>query len=84
MTEPTLTILGVYRPQISQETWQEQWQVTENDEETREHFDKLVLIEAQMEGLVERFDMGQFGQMSLAFPDDAILTAQGISQHPTF
>lgn len=63
MTEPKLTVLGVYRPHISPETWQEQWQVTEDDGETRAHFNGLVLIEAIVEGLTEPFDMGEFGQM---------------------
>ena len=54
MSEPRLTVLGVYRPQISAETWQEQWQVTGDDDETRKHFDKLVLIEAVVEGLTDR------------------------------
>jgi len=70
MNEPKLTILGVYRPQISAETWQEQWQVTEDDKKTKEHFDQLVLIEAMVEGLAEPFDMGSFGQMHPEFPDD--------------
>jgi hypothetical protein len=70
MAEPKLTILGVYRPQISTETWQEQWDDTASDEDTREHFDKLVLIEARVENLGEPFDMGAFGQMQLEFPDD--------------
>lgn len=68
--EPKLTILGVYRPQISAETWQEQWQVTEDDEETKRHFDRLVLIEAIAENLREPFDMCSFGQMQLDFPND--------------
>jgi hypothetical protein len=70
MAEPTLTILGVYRPRISPETWQEQWQVTADDQETREHFADLVLIEGVVEHLTEPFELGSFGQMSLAFPDD--------------
>ena len=70
MPEPTLTILGVYRPQISPETWKEQWAVTEDDNDTQEHFDGLVLIEAVVEGLTEPIDLGKLGQMSLAFPDD--------------
>jgi hypothetical protein len=70
MTEPKLTILGVYRPQVSAETWQAQWEVTANDDETREYFDKLVLIEAIVEGLAEPFRMLEFGQMQLDFPDD--------------
>ena len=70
MTEPHLTILGVYRPVISAETWQEQWNVTADDEETQEHFAHLVLIEAISENVTERFDMWVFGQMLLQFPDD--------------
>jgi hypothetical protein len=70
MTEPRLTVIGVYRPQISAETWQEQWQVTADDEYTRDHFDRLVLIEATVEGLTEPFDMSSFGQMQKEFPDD--------------
>lgn len=70
MADPQLTILGVYRPQISAETWQEQWNVTADDEETRDHFARLVLIEAVVENLPEPFDMGAFGQRQLQFPDD--------------
>jgi len=61
MADPQLTILGVYRPEISKETWQEQFEVPEDEEYTREHFGKLVLIEATVEG-IESFDMGKFGQ----------------------
>jgi hypothetical protein len=63
MAEPRLTVLGVYRPQISAETWHEQWEVTADDGATQEHFDSLVLIEATVEGLDEPFDMGRFGRM---------------------
>jgi hypothetical protein len=70
MAEQKLTILGVYRPQISAETWQEQLQVTGDDAYTREHFEKLVLIEAIVEGLDGRLEMGEFGQMQAEFPDD--------------
>jgi len=70
MSEPRLTILGVYRPEISAETWQEQCQVTGDDEETRNHFDKLVLIEAVVNGLAEPFEMIKLGQMQAEFPDD--------------
>lgn len=68
MGNPNLTILGVYRPIISKETWHEQWLVTGDDDQTKEHFDKLVLIEAVVEGLEAPFDMSKFGQMQ---PDHA-------------
>lgn len=80
MTEPKLTILGVYRPEISAETWQEQWEVTEDDDWTREYFDKLVLIEAIVEGLADAFRMDEFGQMQLAFPDDPMRRLVGYDE----
>ena len=70
MTEPTLTVIGVSRPLISEETWREQWEVTEDDNATREHFDGLVLIEAVAEGLNDPFDFSKFGQMHPDRPDD--------------
>jgi hypothetical protein len=70
MSGSSLNVIGVYRPAISKETWQEQWQVTCDDQATREHFDKLVLIEAIVEGLSGRFDFSKFGQMQLDHPDD--------------
>lgn len=62
IAEPKLTIPGVYRPQISPETWQEPWNVTGDDHATRDHFAKLVLIESIVES--------SFGQMQVAFPDN--------------
>lgn len=37
---------------------------------TREYFDKLVLIEAIVDGTDEPFDMSRFGQMQTQVPDD--------------
>lgn len=70
MADPRLTIIGVYRPHISAETWQEQWEVTDDDDHARDHFAKLVLIEAVVEGLTEPFEMIKFGQMQIDFPND--------------
>jgi hypothetical protein len=70
MAEPQLTILGVYRPVVSAETWQEQLNVTGDEDYTKRHFDKLVLIEALVEDLEEPFDMEKFGQMDIEFPAD--------------
>jgi hypothetical protein len=66
MSEPRLSVLGVYRPLITAEVWQQQLQVTGNEEATREHFERLVLIEAVVEGLSEPFDMSKFGQVQAA------------------
>jgi hypothetical protein len=70
MPGPELNIIGVYRPQVSAETWNEQLQVTDDEAYTKKHFDELVLIEATVTGLDEPFDMGDFGQMQAEFPDD--------------
>jgi hypothetical protein len=70
MTKPCLKLIGAYKPQISAETWQEQWQVTGDDDQTREHFEKLVLIEAVVDGLNGPFDMANFGQMQAEHPND--------------
>jgi hypothetical protein len=71
MTEPRLTVIGVYRPIITAETWQEQWDVTGDDEATRKHFERLVLIEAVVEGLTGPFEMSKFGQMQPDHPNDS-------------
>jgi hypothetical protein len=71
MNSPNLKILGAYRPVISKETWHDQWGVTGDDDQTKEHFDHLVLIEALVEGLSEPFDMSKFGQMQPEHPDDS-------------
>jgi hypothetical protein len=70
MPGPEMNIIGLYRPQISAETWSEQLQVTDDEAYTKKHFDELVLIEATVNGLYESFDMGEFGQMQAEFPDD--------------
>ena len=85
--EPSLKIIGVYRPAISAETWSEQFQVTGDEEPTREHFEKLVLIEAVVEGLTGRFDFGKFGQVLSGYRnypdnmqcgyDEGLLSADG-------
>jgi hypothetical protein len=62
VTEPSIDILGVFKPYISDETYQEQWQVTESDEDTKEHFDGLVLIEAVVHNVDDQFDISKIGQ----------------------
>jgi hypothetical protein len=71
MEESRLKILGVYRPVIGKDTWQEQWQVTGDDEVTRDHFEKLVLIEAEVEGVEGDLEMVKLGQMQPDHPDDS-------------
>ena len=70
VSEPKLTILGLYKPVISEETWKEQRKITGDDAITRDHFTRLVLIEAVVDGLIEPFLMGEFGQMQPDHPGD--------------
>ena len=69
MKQPTLKVIGVYRPVISAELWREQFEVTGDEQITREHFEKLVLVEAVVEGLAGRFDFGKFGQILSGYRD---------------
>lgn len=86
MAEPSIEILGVYKPHISEETYREQWQVTESDKETEEHFDGLMLIEALVHNVDDQFDMSKIGQQpphsddpnSFMVPyDEALLSSDG-------
>jgi hypothetical protein len=60
---PYLEVLGVHRPKISAKARREQWRITGDDEFTRAHFEKLVLIDAEDEGLTGPLKMVKFGQM---------------------
>ena len=87
MNEPILKVLGVYRPAINAEAWDKQFQVTGDEQATRDHFENLVLIEAIVEGLTERFDFSKFGQMLRGYRnypdnmqvgyDEGLLSADG-------
>jgi hypothetical protein len=62
MPDTTFAVIGVYKPYIPDEVYQEQWQVTASDEETRAHFDGLVLIEFMLEDPTGAFKPEQVGQ----------------------
>jgi hypothetical protein len=87
MPTPTISVLGVYKPSVSEDVYREQWQVTESDEQTKEHFDNLVLIEAVIDHLDSRFKTVDLGQPSsdgdvnrfqCAY-DEALLSSDGNS-----
>ena len=83
MSESTFTVLGVYKPHIPEEIYQQQWQVSGSDEDTREHFDGLVLIEAILDdpgGTFKPEHVGQQYQNSLqCMYDEAVLSPDGES-----
>ncbi len=62
MPTPCITILGVYKPEISGSVYREQWKVTASDERTNAHFKNLVLSEAVVEQIGDRLKMGELGQ----------------------
>jgi hypothetical protein len=59
---PSIVILGVYKPHIPARVYREQWRVTGSDEQTKAHFKDLVLIEAVIEQIDDRFKMIEMGQ----------------------
>ena len=86
MPTPSISILGVYKPDIPTGVYREQWKVTGSDERTKAHFKGLVLIEAVMEHIDDRFKMNEMGQPYTLgdYPDhfqcaydEALLSADG-------
>jgi hypothetical protein len=78
---PTLLILGVYKPEIPEDVYEEQWRATGSDEQTRAHFEQLVLIEAVLanaDGNFKAIELGQPYQdhFQCAY-DEALLSADG-------
>lgn len=62
MPTPSIIILGVYKPDIPARVYREQRKVTGSDRHTKAHFKHLVLIEAVVEQVDDRFKMGEMGQ----------------------
>jgi hypothetical protein len=81
MPEPALTVLGVYKPDIPEDVYREQWRVSGSDEQTQQHFARLVLIEAIVENAEGRFKAVELGQLYEGFfqcaYDEALLSADG-------
>ncbi len=79
-------ILGVYRPEISEETYQEQSDALGDDAQIKEHFAGLVLVEASALGVEGELDLVHLGQQPSTTDDpgyfqcaydEALLTADG-------
>jgi hypothetical protein len=62
MPTPSITILGVYKPDIPANVYREQRESMGSDERTKAHFEGLVLIEALIDGIDDRFKMSEMGQ----------------------
>jgi DNA-directed RNA polymerase subunit RPC12/RpoP len=62
ISTPRINLLGVYKPDISARLYKQQRRVTGSEAKTEAHFRDLVLIEAVIEQIDDRFNMGDFGQ----------------------
>jgi hypothetical protein len=67
MPTPSITVLGVYKPDIPANVYREQRKSMGSDERTMDertkaHFKDLVLIEALIDGIDDRFKMSEMGQ----------------------
>jgi hypothetical protein len=82
---PTLRILGVYRLDITQEIFLEQLPVSGDQDECRDHFSSVVLVEAVAADIDERFSLSDFTQPNPAYPhgaaqvpwDEGLLSSDG-------
>jgi hypothetical protein len=86
MPTPSIIILGVYKPDIRADAYQEQLKVSGSEERTKAHFKNLVLIEALVERIDDRFKMIEMGQPYILgdYPgnfqcayDEALLSSDG-------
>ncbi len=83
--EPTLTILSVYRLDVTPEIFAPQLPMYGDDEKCRDHFASVVLIEAVVSGVDERFTLSDFIQSNPAYPhgaaqvpwDEGLLSSDG-------
>jgi hypothetical protein len=86
VAQPSIRVLGVYKPEIPSSVYREQRQVTGSDSATDAHFEKLVLIEAVVSNADQKFTMKDLGQtvdvpgfrrqVQCAY-DEALLSADG-------
>jgi hypothetical protein len=81
-----MIILGAYKPDIPARVYREQRNVTGSDEHTKAHFKNLVLIEAVVEQIDDRFKMIEMGQPDIlggrrsyfqCAYDEALLSSDG-------
>jgi hypothetical protein len=84
--DPAIFIVGVYKPDIPEAVYREQWKVTGSDGRTQEHFGRLVLIEAVVTNVDDKFKLKHFGRLSIiqcfrlnsrCAYDEALLSAEG-------
>jgi hypothetical protein len=82
---PTLTVLGVYRLDVTPEIFAAQLPMYGDEGQCRDHFTSVVLIEAVVADVDERFSLSGFSQSNPAYPhgvaqapwDEGLLSSDG-------
>src|SRR5882724_9489032 len=72
---PTLTILGLYRLDVTPEVFAAQLPMYGDEEQCRDHFSSVVLIEAAVSEADERFSLSDFTQPNPTYPHGAAQAA---------
>jgi hypothetical protein len=83
--QPTLTILGVYRLDVTRKVFSVQLAMYGDEQQCRDHFSSVVLIEASVDNADDRFNLSDFTQANPAYPygarqvpwDEGLLSADG-------
>ena len=81
MSEPSIRVLGVCKPEIPSSVYREPWQVTESDSATEAHFERLVLIEGVVSYADERFTMKDLGRQWTSRDFDGMSSAPAMKRH---
>jgi hypothetical protein len=77
--------VGVYKLSVTEELYRAQLEMYGDEEQCRDHFSSVVLVEVLVNDLDERFNIGHFKQPNPAFPeggeqvayDEALLSIDG-------
>jgi hypothetical protein len=83
--EPKLTILGVYQLEVTPALFHAQLPMYGNEDQCRDHFSSIVLLECTVEGIDDTFALDGFTQANPAYPhsspqvpwDEALLSQKG-------
>ena len=83
--QPTLTILGVYRLDVTRKVFSAQLAMYGDERQCRDHFSSVILIEALVDYADETFALSDFTQPNPAYPrganqvpwDEGLLSSDG-------
>jgi hypothetical protein len=83
--QPALTILGMYKLKVTRQVFAAQLPMYGNEQQCRDRFSSVVLIEALVNDVDERFSLSHFTQPNPAYPhgasqvpwDEGLLSSDG-------